>query len=46
MFVDSASGILDTVTKSRLVDNDENIAVMSSVASGTNIVGWSEEYCG
>jgi hypothetical protein len=44
--VDSAQGIVDTVTKSRLVDNDQNIEVMSSVAGSTNIVGWADEYCG
>jgi hypothetical protein len=43
---DSARGILDTITTTRLVNNDENVAVMSSTASQTNIVGWAEEYCG
>jgi hypothetical protein len=43
---DSAQGILDAVTETRLVNNDENIAVMSSVAQSTNVVGWADEYCG
>jgi hypothetical protein len=43
---DSARDILDTVTKSHLVDDEQNQAVMSSVAESTNVVGWSEEYCG
>lgn len=43
---DSARDILDNVTTTHLVNNDENIAVMSSVASATNIVGWSQLYCG
>ncbi|MCU1418296.1 MAG: hypothetical protein JWP32_2470, partial [Schumannella sp.] len=43
---DSASGIFDSVTQSRIVDNDANIATMSSVAESTNIVGWADQYCG
>jgi hypothetical protein len=43
---DAARGILTTVTESRLVDNDQNVQVMSSVATSTKVVGWSEEYCG
>jgi hypothetical protein len=43
---DAASGILDNITTTRLVNNDENVAIMSSVAQSTNIVGWSQEYCG
>lgn len=43
---DAARGILETVTQSRLVDNEGNVAVMSSVAQNTNVVGWAEEYCG
>jgi hypothetical protein len=43
---DSAREILDTVTKAHLVDDAQNQAVMSSVAESTNVVGWSEEYCG
>ncbi|CAN5417524.1 hypothetical protein BH09ACT4_BH09ACT4_14760 [soil metagenome] len=43
---DSARGILTTVTDTRLVNYDDNIAVMSSVAESTNVVGWAEEYCG
>jgi hypothetical protein len=43
---DSASGILDTISDTRIVNNDENVAVMSSVAESTNIVGWAETYCG
>lgn len=42
---DSARDILDTVTKSHLVDDEQNQAVMSSVAESTNVVGWSDEYC-
>jgi hypothetical protein len=43
---DAARDILATVTESRLVDNDQNVQVMSSVAGSTQIVGWAEEYCG
>jgi hypothetical protein len=43
---DAARGILDTITTTRLVNNDENVAVMSSIAQQTNIVGWAQEYCG
>jgi hypothetical protein len=43
---DSARDILDSVTTTRLVNDEENVAVMSSVASASNIVGWSQEYCG
>jgi hypothetical protein len=42
---DSARDIMDTVSSTRLVDNDQNVAVMSSVAQSTNIVGWAEQYC-
>lgn len=43
---DAARTILDTITTTRLVNNDENVAVMSSTASQTNIIGWADEYCG
>lgn len=43
---DAARTILDTITTTRLVNNDENVAVMSSTASQTNIIGWANEYCG
>jgi hypothetical protein len=42
---DSASDILDKITTTRIVNNDENVAVMSSVAESTNLVGWADAYC-
>jgi len=42
---DAARTILDTITTTRLVNNEENVAVMSSVAQQSNIVGWAQEYC-
>ncbi|HEV7741765.1 MAG TPA: hypothetical protein VGO65_05045 [Pseudolysinimonas sp.] len=43
---DAASGIFDSITQSRIIDNEANIATMSSVAASTNIVGWADAYCG
>jgi hypothetical protein len=43
---DVAREILATIESTRLVDNEANIANMTSVAASTGIPGWAAEYCG
>jgi hypothetical protein len=42
---DAARGILETIETTRLVNNEQNIANMTSVAESTQIVAWEAEYC-
>jgi hypothetical protein len=42
---DAARDIYETINTSRLVNNEQNIANMSSVAETTRIPAWEAEYC-
>jgi hypothetical protein len=42
---DVARELLATIEDTRLVDNEQNVAAMTTVAESTGIVAWADEYC-